>query len=124
MTQELKGGMTPEQIDRLTKQHGELLLITVEAEQEGESDLHFWFKKPDRKVMSAVVSVSQRDPMEGTLVLFKNCLINGDMAVYIEDSEIFLAVAEQLSDLVKKRKVSSQRFSKVLESATTTTATS
>jgi hypothetical protein len=117
------GGMTPEQIERLTRQHGELMLVTVEAEAEGETDLHFWFKKPDRKIMSAMLAVAQRDAMEGTAVLFRNCLINKDMEVWAEDVDVFLAVAEQLDRLVKKRKVSSQHFSKPASSANTTTTT-
>jgi len=50
--------------------------------------------------------------MEGTLVIFRNCLVNKEMEGYSEDMDVFLSVAEQLDGLVKKRKVSSQRFLK------------
>lgn len=106
------GGMTPEQIDKLTRSHGELLLVSVEPEEEGGEPLHFWFKKPDRKILSAMTAVAQRDPMEGTLVIFRNCLVNKEMEGYSEDMDVFISVAEQLDGLVKKRKVSSKRFSK------------
>jgi hypothetical protein len=73
--------------------------------------------------MSAMLAVAQRDAMEGTAILFKNCLLNKEMEVWVDDVDVFLAVAEQLDLLVKKRKVSSQHFSKAPSSANTTSTT-
>lgn len=104
------GGWTPDELAKMKSRYGRLFLVAVEAENEDQQELFFWFKHPDMKVISAFTKVSQADPISGMQVLFKNCLISAGMEKYADDPEVFLAVSEQLGDLVKKRKASSQSF--------------
>lgn len=110
MENDTVGGWTPEELAKMKARHGKLTLVSVEPEGEEGETLHFWFKQPDMKIMSAFTKLAQSDPLQGVQVLFKNCLINAEMAKYADDTEVFLSVGEHLSDLVKKRKASSQSF--------------
>jgi hypothetical protein len=107
----LVGGWSPDEIAKAKARHGKLTLVSVEPEGEPEGQtLHFWFKQPDMKIMSAFTKIAQSDPLQGVQVMFKNCLINSEMAKYADDTEVFLSVGEHLSELVKKRNSSSQSF--------------
>ena len=97
MSKTIAGGLTQEQIDQLKKKHGPLMLVTIKPNGKEE---HFWFKKPEMVTMKASAAVSQRDPLESTSILFKNCLVEGDMDA-VKNVDKFMSIAPKLESLIE-----------------------
>ena len=106
--EELTGGRTPAEIEKMRKQHGTLLLVST-TDAEGLS-LYFWFKKPDMKVMGAVTKLAATDPLMSNVVLFKNTLINQENVGHVDDVEVMMAVMPHLETLVKARAAEVRTF--------------
>lgn len=107
MDEALTGGLTQADIKKLKKKHGSLTLVTVK--DDAGDDLHFWFRKPDMTVMSAVAAVSDKDPIAGTQTLFQSCLVKGDKSI-VDDADIFLSVAPHLQQLIKTKTTEVKNF--------------
>lgn len=107
MADKIIGGLTTEAIERLKTKHGPLTLFTID--EETESPIHLWFKKPNMRTLSAVMKISENDPLAGSQLYFKECLAHGDQTV-CDDVELFSAVAPHLQDLVKVRTVAVKNF--------------
>lgn len=101
------GGLTQSEIDRLKKEHGKLTLITVK--DENDQDIHFWFKKPDMKVMSATAKVAKTDSIQAAQIFATNCIVKGDISL-LEDVDIFSSLAEPIMELVETREVEVKKF--------------
>lgn len=104
----LIGGWTQAEIDKARKQHGRLMLVETTG-PDGE-ELAFWFKRPDMKVMGAVTKLLQQDPLQANLVLFRNCLINQQLAKWAEDVEVMMAVMPHLESIVEVRAAEVRNF--------------
>jgi len=90
----LQKGETDEKLlAALRAKHGALYFISVE-------DKSGLCKKPDRKTLSAFMSVSQKDPLRANEILLKNCMLAGDAAL-IEDDDYFLSASAQLAELIE-----------------------
>lgn len=94
--------LTKEQIDTLKKKHGEVFLVEA-----GEKACVL--KRPDRKVLSAAVSLGQSDPMKYNEVILKNCWIAGDEEIQTDDS-LFLGVSAKLSELVEVKEATLKKL--------------
>lgn len=103
----IAGGLTQREIDRLKKQHGKLTLITVN--DENDQEVHFWFKKPDMRVMSATAKVAQSDPMQAAQIFATNCIVKGDVTL-LDDVDIFSSISEPIMELVETRAVEVKKF--------------
>lgn len=102
------GGLTQREITTLKNKHGKITLVTIEGD-EGQEDLHFWFKQPDRKILSAAVKMGERDQMKGTEVFIENCLVKGPKE-QLQDVEVFMALAPQVEALIKIRTTRVKNF--------------
>lgn len=98
---QLTGGKTAEEIDKLKKQHGRLTLVSTE-DAEG-NPLHFWFHRPDMKVMGAFTKIGQSDPVQANLLLFRSCLINQENVKYADDVDVMFAIIPHLESMIEKR---------------------
>jgi hypothetical protein len=83
-----------QKIEGWKKTHGKVFLFEVNS-------LHFYFRKPDMKVMSAVNNVAAKSEVKAQQVFFKNCLLNKDMGSYAEDVDIMMSLAPHLEGLIK-----------------------
>lgn len=103
------GGLTADQIERMKTQHGPLTLISTTDAQ--GAPLHFWFKNPDVKALSAFTKIARNDEVIGLQVLLKNCLINKEVEMQADDATILLSIGEQMTKaLVKKRPATTTSF--------------
>ena len=84
------------------KQYGKVYEIRVAPEEEGEQDLVYYFRAPDRKILAASQKMASIDPLQAAEVIIKNCLIQGDENA-LEDMSVFQAVAEQFGEINKVR---------------------
>lgn len=91
---------TMPEINTLKKKHGRLYEVEVAPDNDDENSvpLVFLFTKPDRKTLSAVMKVSQTDPMLSAEIMVKNCLVWGDEKA-LDDNGIFMAVSEQFEQI-------------------------
>lgn len=96
------GGKTQKQINDLKAKHGPLTLVTIE-------DQHWWFKKPDMNVLSASAKVALENPMESTLIYFRNCLVDGDPKA-CENVDLWVSIAPHLNGLIEEQKVEVKKF--------------
>ena len=100
------GGKTQEEIDAFVKEHGKGNVTLVTLKETGQ---HFWFKKPDMNTMKASAKIGQDNPIEGAIVYFTNCLIDGDKKA-CEDPGIFASLAEELNNLLHIQETEVKNF--------------
>lgn len=102
------GGLTRPEINALKKQHNtkNVFLITVKL---GSEQLFFWLKKPDMTVLSAFVSMAEKDPVAANQMMFKDCLIKGEES-YANDPSVFVAISKQLNDIVEAAESTMEKF--------------
>jgi hypothetical protein len=93
-----ESGLTPTLIEKLKRKHGPLWLIEVAPEASGDTALEFVFKKPDRKILSAVAKVGRTDEVEAGYVLLVNCLVWGEKE-YLDDIQVFSALSQKMEAL-------------------------
>lgn len=98
----IAGLKTQKEIDDLKKKHGPLTLITV-------NDQHFWFKKPDMNTLSASAKIALENPMESSMIYFRNCLVDGNHKA-AEDVDTWVAIAPHLNGLIEEQKVEVKKF--------------
>jgi len=106
MAEIIAGGLTQAEIDKLKKKHGSLRLISVE---DGDTHIHFFFKKPNMNVIAAVQTIAERDVIAATQQFFKECLVHGDPS-YVDDVDVFMSIQPHLEKLIEERKVVVKNF--------------
>ncbi len=105
----IAGGLTQAEINKLKKKHGALRLITVLENDDETKAIHFWFKKPDMTIMSAVQSLAEKDPIAATQLFFRSCLVHGDKS-YADDVDVFMSIQPHLEALIEEKKVIVKNF--------------
>ena len=96
---ELICGLTQAKIDELKNKYGQLTAISLPDE-----DKHFIFKKPSMAIMSAVAKAAQKDPIQASLVFFKNCLVHGDETA-ADDIDVFANISPYLEEIIETKRV-------------------
>jgi len=104
----LTGGKTADEIDKLKKQHGRLTLVSTE-DADG-NPLHFWFHRPDMKVMGAFTKIGQQDPVQANLLLFRACLLNQENVKYADDVDVMFAIIPHLEAMIDRRSTEVKNF--------------
>ena len=95
--------MDKTKIDQLKKKHGvEIFELTV-------GDKKAILKKPDRKVLSMALSLSQKDPIKFGELMLDSCWIEGDEEIRTNDS-YFLASLEVLQEMVELKQASLKKI--------------
>lgn len=95
--------MDKQKIDQLKKKHGvEIFQLTV-------SDKKAILKKPDRKVLSMALSLSEKDPIKFGELILDSCWIEGDEEIRTNDS-YFLASLEVLQEMVEIKQASLKKI--------------
>ncbi|NJM13969.1 MAG: hypothetical protein HC896_00040 [Bacteroidales bacterium] len=90
---ELIGQATPEQIEQWKAKHGKIWHIKVDG--------HIgYFKKPDRRTMSAASTMGLKDPVKFNEQIMLNCQIGGSDELQKND-ELFFAAGNVLGELVQ-----------------------
>ena len=93
-----ESGLPPALIEKLKRKHGQLWLIEIAPEIVGDATLEFVFKKPDRKILSAVAKVGRTDEVEAGYVLLVNCLVWGEKE-HLDDIQVFSALSQKMEAL-------------------------
>lgn len=102
------GGKTIQEIEALKRKHKTKSIYFIEVPHEEET-LAFWFKKPDMTTVSAMAAVGASNPMAGTMVMFEDCLIEGDMS-YKDDVDVFPAIAAEMASFIEPVKATLKKF--------------
>lgn len=89
---QLTGEITPEQIEKLKKEHGDIFKIEV-------ADSVCYLKKPDRKTLKYMASLAN-DPIRANEVLLDGCWLGGDETIKTND-ELFLGVSSKLAEIIE-----------------------
>jgi len=84
---------TKEQIAEWKAKYGEIFKLEIE-------DKSCYLRKPDRKVLSAAMSLSKSDPIKFNEVLLNNCWLAGDEEIKYSD-EYFMGASAQLDKLME-----------------------
>lgn len=85
--------ITPEQIAEWKAKYGDVWKITVE-------DKVAYLRSPDRKTLGYASGVGANDPMKFNEILLKNCWLDGDIEIQINDS-LFLSASSKLALLIE-----------------------
>lgn len=99
--------ITPDQIRDWKAKYGANSLrevsIKVLEEEESEEVSRFVLRKPGRSVMEAVAVAGAKNDIAGSnKILIANCVLGGDMAALENDAAVFLAVLDEIRQLVSK----------------------
>ncbi len=99
----IQGMKTDKKIEELKRQHETVYVIEVPVDDEGNDIAIGYLKKPGRKILAAVMSRINNDPLGANEMLLRNCWIEGDTRI-LDDDEIFLGACAALEDLIKFRR--------------------
>lgn len=98
--------ITPDQIRDWKAKYGANSLREVSIkvlEEESEEVSRFVLRKPGRSVMEAVAVAGAKNDIAGSnKILIANCVLGGDMAALENDAAVFLAVLDEIRQLVSK----------------------
>ena len=84
---------TPEFIEKLKQQHGEIHKLTVE-------DKAIIVKKPGIKELDFAQTTAGASPFDFNRCILNSCMLAGDVEI-IENEHDFLAACSQVAELVK-----------------------
>lgn len=101
--------VTAEVIEAWKQKHGEVYKITVDKGMDSEKV--GYVRKPTRQELSYAMMASKggQDLIAMQEVLVRHCMLGGDPAIQTDD-EYFLAVAEKVSELIKKREAELEKL--------------
>ena len=100
---------TMENQDKKAKELGAVLRF--EMLDENESPVVGYFRKPTRKELMAVISISTKDAGAGSEVLFKNCFLKevSDKRITEEDS-FYLGALAQTGELIEMKQATIKKI--------------
>lgn len=109
--------ITKKQIQEWKEAHPNAELIVVELEEDNllpdAPVAQFVAIPPTRNVLNAVTKYSQeKEAFKANKVLMKNCILGGDMYLLEneDDNGVYLAVLEQLGELLDKKKATRKKL--------------
>lgn len=104
MDKEVKyhGRLDEAAVEDLKRRHGDVFELVVPMDDEGREFAVGYVKKPNRKVLSATISLIERDPVKATEILMENCWIAGFERIKTDD-ELFFGASAGMGDLIKVR---------------------
>lgn len=88
--------LTPEQIEELKKQYGEVYSFELEGKK-------CFIRKPDRRAISAAMMASKKDSLKFNEVIMKNCWLAGDKC-FVEDDDYYFSISESLDEIIEFKK--------------------
>ncbi len=94
-------------VSELKKTHKEVFVISVEVSEEDTAICYL--KKPDRRVISACLSIGANDPVRSDEILLAGCWIEGDERFKTED-DLFFAITPQLPKIVSFKVAELKKF--------------
>ena len=98
MEKKKTGDLSQGEIDKLKKEHGVLMRISLIIEG---TLWYWWFKKPDMNTLSASAAMmANGDPMSSSTIVFTNCLVHGD-AEAVNNVDLFMNIAPKLQGLTE-----------------------
>lgn len=89
------------------RQYGSVYLVEVDDEQ-GEP-LSFFFRPPDRKIISAVSAIQERDQVQAAETMIFSCLLDGPREA-LEDVTVFAAVSLEVEKLARPRRAALKKL--------------
>ncbi len=90
--------ITEEQIQNWKQKHGEIFKIDVE-------DKTCYLKRPSRKALSFASQVGAKDPLKFNEIILKDCWIDGDEEIQVDDT-LFLSASSKLAELIEVKEAS------------------
>lgn len=98
----LPGGISQAQLGQWKNRWGNVFLVEVPMDDEGNQKAAAYFKKPGIDVISAAARFMESDPLKGANVIFESCWLGGDEVIK-EDDEARLSCMQSLGKLVTIR---------------------
>lgn len=77
-------------------------VFAYEVENEAGETVTFYFRQPDRKVMSAATVTAKGDPMKYNEFILKNSKLEGDDEL-LKDDSIFYGLSQKVDELVNAK---------------------
>ena len=98
----LDGSITQAQFNQWKYKHKKVVKLSIEDDD--DTTLFAYFKKPDISIRSAVLQASKMDEFKALEVLFKNCYLGGDGKIEQED-DLRLNITTAFSDHIQPKPV-------------------
>lgn len=96
------GQISDEEIRVYKESFGEVHEIIIPANDEGTEAGVCYLRKPTRKIIEAVFSLIQTNPIQAAEVMMRNCWICGDERIK-NDDDMFLSAVPLVTSLIKIR---------------------
>ncbi|HSW64981.1 MAG TPA: hypothetical protein VLH56_16965 [Dissulfurispiraceae bacterium] len=98
----LPGGITQAQLNQWKSRWGDVYLVEVPLDDEGEQKAAAYFKKPGIDAISASARFMESDPVKGANIILESCWLGGDQVIKDSD-EARLSCMQSLGKLVTIR---------------------
>jgi hypothetical protein len=89
---------TEQEVQYLSTTHGKLNHVILDSEEEGV-ELHFYFKKLDRKTLSAALQTSGENHLDTAYTIAINTMVWGNKEL-LEDSGVLLGIAQKINGMI------------------------
>lgn len=81
----------------------------MEFERDEDSDdadkpARFWVAKPSRTQMGVIAGVAEKDQMKGNDLLLNTCVLAGDVAELVNDTNMYFGVLREINALTEAKK--------------------
>lgn len=101
-TEVLDGNITQAQLNQWKYKHKKVIKLAINDDD--DTTLFAYFKKPDMSIRAAVLQASKMDEFKALEVLFKNCYLGGDGKIEQED-DLRLNITTAFSDHIQPKPV-------------------
>lgn len=89
--------------------YGAVHQVEVSGDSADDPPLLFYFRSPDRKIISAVAALQEKDQVAAAETMILSCILDGPREA-LDDVSVFAAVSMQLETLARPRRAAIKKL--------------
>lgn len=87
------------ELDAIAQKYGAKKVFCIEVPRENGSIAKAYFKKPDRNVYGAALSITSRNPLAAKETILRSTFLEGDKEI-IEDDDLFFSACTVVDEML------------------------
>lgn len=88
-----------QELDDIARRHNQKTVFCIEVPREDGSIAKAYFKKPDRNVYGAALSLQARNPLSAKEVILRSCFLEGDKDI-IDNDDLFFSACTVVDEML------------------------
>lgn len=93
------------ELDAIAQKYSQKTVFRIDVEREDGSIARAYFKKPDRNVYGAALSIQGRNPLSAKEVVLRSTFLEGDKDL-LENDDLFYSACTVVDDMITFRAAS------------------